>query len=211
MFVSTSKYFDFCCLLVHTLFLLPLHYIFQSNVPTSQTTERNPKALDISTFDLEFEVDPLFQKTSAAFDEGGVEGLLLNHLCIRYAVPNWYSSHTHILWQSQVHYSMRLICIAYTCTCMNIMKHSSSLHEPHTQQKFCAIAFGTLAVMRLKYSSQRNSVWFLLRTVTFVECTFSTVCACFSAHSVKHMSYVFKSCPKNQACLNMLYMYNVTL
>ena len=76
---------------VHTLFLVHYMYIFQSNVPTSQTTERNPKALDISTFDLEFEVDPLFQKTSAAFDEGGVEGLLLNHLCIRYVMPDWYS------------------------------------------------------------------------------------------------------------------------
>ena len=38
----------------------------------------------MNTFDLEFEVDPLFKKTSAAFDEGGVEGLLLNQLCIRY-------------------------------------------------------------------------------------------------------------------------------
>ena len=73
---------------VHTLFLVHYMYIFQSNIPTSQTTERNPKALDISTFDLEFEVDPLFQKTSAAFDEGGVEGLLLNHLCIRYVMPD---------------------------------------------------------------------------------------------------------------------------
>ena len=64
-------------------------YIYlQSNVHASQTTERNTKVLDINSFDLEFEVDPLFQKTSAAFDEGGVEGLLLNHLCIQYAAPN---------------------------------------------------------------------------------------------------------------------------
>lgn len=33
-------------------------------------------------FDLEFSVDPLFQKTSAAFDEGGARGLLLNHLSV---------------------------------------------------------------------------------------------------------------------------------
>lgn len=29
---------------------------------------------------MEFEVDPLFQKTSASFDEGGSGGLLLSHL-----------------------------------------------------------------------------------------------------------------------------------
>ena len=29
------------------------------------------------------QVDPLFHKTSAAFDEGGVKGLLLNHLSVR--------------------------------------------------------------------------------------------------------------------------------
>jgi condensin complex subunit 2 len=29
---------------------------------------------------MEFSVDPLFRKTSAAFDEGGASGLLLNHL-----------------------------------------------------------------------------------------------------------------------------------
>ena len=33
-------------------------------------------------YDLEFSVDPLFKKTSAEFDEGGVSGLLLNHLQI---------------------------------------------------------------------------------------------------------------------------------
>ena len=34
----------------------------------------------MAKFDLEFEVDPLFHKTSASFDEGGTGGLLLNHL-----------------------------------------------------------------------------------------------------------------------------------
>ena len=33
-------------------------------------------------FDLAFDVDPLFKKTSAAFDEGGAKGLLLNHLSV---------------------------------------------------------------------------------------------------------------------------------
>jgi condensin complex subunit 2 len=47
---------------------------------TVQTIERNTKSLDVVTFDLEFEVDPLYKKTSAAFDEGGIEGLLLNQI-----------------------------------------------------------------------------------------------------------------------------------
>ena len=32
---------------------------------------------------LVLQVDPLFHKTSAAFDEGGTGGLLLNHLFVR--------------------------------------------------------------------------------------------------------------------------------
>ena len=31
---------------------------------------------------MEFSVDPLFKKTSADFDEGGAQGLLLNHLSV---------------------------------------------------------------------------------------------------------------------------------
>ena len=52
---------------------------------TAVTVEKNPKALDVNTFDLEFEVDPLFRNTSAAFDDGGVEALLLTHLTVRYS------------------------------------------------------------------------------------------------------------------------------
>eukprot|EP00911_Craspedida_sp_UC1_P002897 UC1_evm1s2114 len=47
------------------------------------TIETNPSALNVKKFDLEFDVDPLFHKTSAAFDEGGARGLLLNHLAVR--------------------------------------------------------------------------------------------------------------------------------
>lgn len=46
----------------------------------SQPVEENLDKISIKKFDLEFEVDPLFHKTSAAFDEGGTSGLLLNHL-----------------------------------------------------------------------------------------------------------------------------------
>lgn len=46
--------------------------------------EKNPKVLDMNTNSLEFAVDPLFKKTSAAFDEGGVDGLLFSHLFVLY-------------------------------------------------------------------------------------------------------------------------------
>ena len=51
---------------------------------TAVTVEKNPKVLDVNTYDLEFEVDPMFRKTSAAFDDGGVEALLFTHLSVRY-------------------------------------------------------------------------------------------------------------------------------
>jgi condensin complex subunit 2 len=50
---------------------------------TAVTVEKNPKVLDVNTYDLEFEVDPMFRKTSAAFDDGGVEALLFTHLSVR--------------------------------------------------------------------------------------------------------------------------------
>lgn len=39
--------------------------------------------LNAKKFDLEFAVDPLFRKTSAAFEAGGTRGLLLNHLSVQ--------------------------------------------------------------------------------------------------------------------------------
>lgn len=44
------------------------------------TLEQKPGALNMKKLDLECQVDPLFQKTSAAFDEGGAKGLLMNRL-----------------------------------------------------------------------------------------------------------------------------------
>ncbi|KAJ3214615.1 hypothetical protein HK099_006783 [Clydaea vesicula] len=46
------------------------------------TLEKDPNLLNLKKFDLEFDVDPLFKKTSADFDEGGAKGLLLNNLSI---------------------------------------------------------------------------------------------------------------------------------
>lgn len=46
----------------------------------SKTVETNLKNINVNKFDLEFEVDPLFQVMSAAFDEGGTSGLLLSNL-----------------------------------------------------------------------------------------------------------------------------------
>eukprot|EP01117_Protostelium_nocturnum_P014983 TRINITY_DN5760_c0_g1_i2.p1 TRINITY_DN5760_c0_g1~~TRINITY_DN5760_c0_g1_i2.p1 ORF type:complete len:720 (-),score=211.19 TRINITY_DN5760_c0_g1_i2:39-2117(-) len=38
--------------------------------------------ITLKKFELEFDVDPLFKKTSATFDEAGAKGLLLNHLSV---------------------------------------------------------------------------------------------------------------------------------
>jgi condensin complex subunit 2 len=35
-------------------------------------------------YDLEFDIDPLFKKTSKKFDEGGAASLLLNTLSVRW-------------------------------------------------------------------------------------------------------------------------------
>ncbi|RHZ78233.1 hypothetical protein Glove_166g269 [Diversispora epigaea] len=49
----------------------------------SETTlVKDYSQITIKKFDLEFSVDPLFKKTCADFDEGGAQGLLLNHLSI---------------------------------------------------------------------------------------------------------------------------------
>ncbi|EDQ86567.1 uncharacterized protein MONBRDRAFT_28164 [Monosiga brevicollis MX1] len=49
----------------------------------TNTLEKNPQVLNVKKFDLAFDVDPLFKHMSAAFDEGGARGLLLNHLNTR--------------------------------------------------------------------------------------------------------------------------------
>lgn len=41
-----------------------------------------------SRYDLEYEIDPLFQQTSAKFDEAGAKGLLLNNLSVNIVVIN---------------------------------------------------------------------------------------------------------------------------
>lgn len=46
------------------------------------TLAKNPAVLRSKKLDLEFSVDPLFKKTCADFDEGGAQGLLMNHLSL---------------------------------------------------------------------------------------------------------------------------------
>ncbi|XP_065883391.1 condensin complex subunit 2-like isoform X2 [Dysidea avara] len=50
-----------------------------SNGCTSQIV-KDVSSINTDHYDLEFEVDPLFKKMSATFDEGGVAGLLINQL-----------------------------------------------------------------------------------------------------------------------------------
>ncbi len=49
---------------------------------TESTLAKNPAQLRSKKLDLEFSVDPLFKKTCADFDEGGAQGLLMNHLSL---------------------------------------------------------------------------------------------------------------------------------
>lgn len=44
------------------------------------TLAKDPQQLRSKKLELEFHVDPLFKKTCADFDEGGAQGLLMNHL-----------------------------------------------------------------------------------------------------------------------------------
>eukprot|EP00842_Homolaphlyctis_polyrhiza_P004828 jgi/Hompol1/5346/HPOL_004350-RA len=48
----------------------------------TKTLEEDISQLNWKQFESEFAVDPLFKKTASEFDEGGAQGLLLNHLNI---------------------------------------------------------------------------------------------------------------------------------
>ncbi|XP_033102738.1 condensin complex subunit 2-like isoform X2 [Anneissia japonica] len=55
----------------------------KKKVRQGNTVVTNLNTITANKVDVEFEVDPLFQKTAAAFDEGGTFSLLLNHLPVR--------------------------------------------------------------------------------------------------------------------------------
>lgn len=52
----------------------------KSKAFSGNTIVKNVATINVNKLDLEFAVDPLFRKTSAAFDQGGARGLLLNHI-----------------------------------------------------------------------------------------------------------------------------------
>lgn len=54
----------------------------QHNNQQTKFLETNIDHLNFELFDLEFEVDPLLEKNSAKFDEGGSIGLLINSLFV---------------------------------------------------------------------------------------------------------------------------------
>ena len=54
----------------------------RKNTRVESTLANSFATLSVKKFELDFAVDPLFQKTSADFDEGGAKGLLLNHLSV---------------------------------------------------------------------------------------------------------------------------------
>ena len=54
----------------------------RKNHRPESTLAKNAAQLRSKKLDLEFGVDPLFKKTCADFDEGGAQGLLMNHLSL---------------------------------------------------------------------------------------------------------------------------------
>lgn len=54
----------------------------RKNHRPESTLAKNAAQLKSKKLDLEFGVDPLFKKTCADFDEGGAQGLLMNHLSL---------------------------------------------------------------------------------------------------------------------------------
>lgn len=54
----------------------------RKNHRSGATLATNVAQLRSKKLDLEFSVDPLFKKTCADFDEGGAQGLLMNHLSL---------------------------------------------------------------------------------------------------------------------------------
>jgi len=47
-----------------------------------ETLEKNIANITVDKYDIEFDVDPLFKKTTAQFDESSARGLLLNNLMV---------------------------------------------------------------------------------------------------------------------------------
>lgn len=45
-----------------------------------KTIDKNPQMQDLLKMDIEFNIDPLFQKNSAKFDESSARGLLLHNI-----------------------------------------------------------------------------------------------------------------------------------
>lgn len=58
----------------------PVKSVKRKSTRPVETIEKNPDALTLKNFDLEFSIDPLFKKTSAEFDETGSRGTLLRSL-----------------------------------------------------------------------------------------------------------------------------------
>jgi condensin complex subunit 2 len=46
------------------------------------TLEKKESNILIDHYDIEFDIDPLFKKTTAQFDESSAKGLLLNNLMV---------------------------------------------------------------------------------------------------------------------------------
>ncbi|KAL3863722.1 hypothetical protein ACJMK2_005465 [Sinanodonta woodiana] len=108
-------------------------------VRKSKTVETNLKNINVNKLDLAIEVDPTFQLMSAAFDEGGTSGLLMNNLrcfddsqelvldsttIVTHADINTLSQQSQ-----QIRKMVDLSCIQETRICKNIKYFNASIQS----------------------------------------------------------------------------------
>lgn len=66
------------------------------NFNGEKTLETNPEHLLTQKYDLEFEVDPLFQKRSAQFDDSSYNKLMLNSVAVSSEMEIQFSANTKV-------------------------------------------------------------------------------------------------------------------
>ena len=102
--------------------------------------EANPESLCVKKLELAFDVDPLFERTSAKFDEGGAKGLLLHNLQIQpgCALVLDSSDHARPAVAPTAASAVPLRCISNllprNCLALHVSSEFSENHEPAARE-----------------------------------------------------------------------------
>jgi len=100
------------------------------------TLEKNLNNLDTNKYDLEFDLDPLFQKTSAKFDEGGAKGLILNNVNVNSSINLMFES-GNALGSSTDYLGVRSKTNKITKAAFKEIKGAKTSYEQLKQFKLC--------------------------------------------------------------------------